>query len=345
MFSRGARRPSSILLRELSLGDLDVKDLRLLDRLHPYDLWHQGLRARVPRHAGLGAAVVVDDGVHGAVVGRHRAQVGDGQPPERDVPQPAALDEQRVEHLVVGRALVGFVLHGLGPRGEQLLGAVGPVEEADGAADVGRAAQGDVGLVGPKVEERDVARPLRPRARQEELRELVELEVDVEVDDGLRRLLDLGQQEDGLDRNRLVSEGLRALGRGGAEDVGSHLGGLAADAQLVARLEQALRLDLVLRREEGDAHEGDLGRPAVGAHEHARRVLEWSRVRLGGGRLLAHVVRQLIPLVKRQRARARSPDGVIGRGVQQRRVHARGRALRLPVVPVGARALALLSSG
>ena len=183
-------------MRELSLGDLDVKDLRLVDRLHPYDLGHQGLIARVSRNAGLGAAVVVDDGVHAAVVRGHRAQVGDGQPSERDVPQPAALDEQRVEHLVVGRALVGLVLHGLRPRGEQLLGAVGPVEEADGAADVGRAALGDVGLVGPKVEERDVARPLRPRAGQEELRELVELEVDVEVDDGLRRLLDLGQQED-----------------------------------------------------------------------------------------------------------------------------------------------------
>ena len=61
-----------------------------------------------------------------------------------------------------------------------MLGAVGLVEVGDSAADVGRVPIRDVGLVGPKVEERDVARAIWPRVVQEELGELVELEVDVE---------------------------------------------------------------------------------------------------------------------------------------------------------------------
>eukprot|EP00964_Phaeocystis_antarctica_P112539 scaffold76689_cov60-Phaeocystis_antarctica.AAC.3 len=103
-----------------------------------------------------------------------------------------------VARLVVGRARVGAVLHGLGPGGEQLLGAVGLVEVCDGAANVGRVPVGHVGLVGPEVEERDVTRTIGPRVVEEELGERVELEVDVEEDDGLLRLVHLVEEEEGL---------------------------------------------------------------------------------------------------------------------------------------------------
>eukprot|EP00964_Phaeocystis_antarctica_P085278 scaffold53844_cov66-Phaeocystis_antarctica.AAC.1 len=69
-------------------------------------------------HARRGAAVVVDDGIDAAVVGGHSAQVGGRQPTERDARHPPSVVEQLVEHLVVGRAAVGSILHGLGPRGQ-----------------------------------------------------------------------------------------------------------------------------------------------------------------------------------------------------------------------------------
>ena len=60
-------------------------------------------------------------------------------------------------------------------------------EEGDAAPRVRLEPVGEVGLVAPVVEERDVALALRPALGREERRELVELEVGVEEGDGLVR--------------------------------------------------------------------------------------------------------------------------------------------------------------
>ena len=62
-------------------------------------------------------------------------------------------------------------------------------------------AKGQVRLVGPIVEDGDVARAVGPRVVEEELGELVELEVDVEEDHGLLSLLHLVEQEERLQRD------------------------------------------------------------------------------------------------------------------------------------------------
>jgi len=85
-------------------------------------------------------------------------------------------------NLVIGRASVALIGHGLGPRLEQPLGASGRVEEGHRAAAVGRVLGLGAGLVGPVVEEGDIAVVVRPAPRHEELGEAVELEVGVEED-------------------------------------------------------------------------------------------------------------------------------------------------------------------
>eukprot|EP00964_Phaeocystis_antarctica_P074007 scaffold45460_cov67-Phaeocystis_antarctica.AAC.4 len=177
---------------------------------------------------------MVDDRGDAAVEGGHQPQVGGRQPPERDARHPPSVVEQLVEHLVVGRLRVRAVLHGLGPRGEELLGAVGMVEVGDRAADIGRVPVGDVGLVGPEVEERDVAGSVGPRVVEEEVRELVELEVDVEEDHGLPRLLELVEQEGGLHRDHAEAELTRALGCRGTHEAGTQHRRLAAHAERAA---------------------------------------------------------------------------------------------------------------
>jgi hypothetical protein len=116
----------------------------------------------------------------------------------------------------------------------------------------------DVGLVGPKVEERDVARAIWPRVVQEELGELVELEVDVEEDHGLLRLLHLVEKEERLESDHPEAELVRALGCRGPHEVGADHGRLAAHTVQVARSQQAPRLHLVRGREQRHAHKLDL---------------------------------------------------------------------------------------
>ena len=116
------------------------------------------------------------------------------------------------------------------------------VEEDDAAARGGRARGLPVALVAPVVEDGHVARPAGPAALHEELREAVELEVDVEPDDGQQGGVELVEDEGGLGRDGLEAEALGALGRLGPEGGGGQLGGLAADAHTRARAEEALGL-------------------------------------------------------------------------------------------------------
>ena len=76
-----------------------------------------GLITRVAGEAGCVAVVVVDDGPHAAVVRRHHVQIGRREPAIRGALEPAALDEQLVEHLVksLGKVRLGLAL-GLGLR-------------------------------------------------------------------------------------------------------------------------------------------------------------------------------------------------------------------------------------
>eukprot|EP00964_Phaeocystis_antarctica_P053306 scaffold31278_cov74-Phaeocystis_antarctica.AAC.3 len=279
----------------------------LVDRLRPEGRGQLGLDPGVAIDARGRAVVVVDDGLDAAVVRGHEAQVGRGQPAQRDALEPAALVEQLVEHLVVGGVLVG-----------------------DRAANIGRVPVGEVGLVGPEVEERHVARPLRPRVVEEELGELVELEVDVEEDDGLERLLHLVEEEEGLEGDHPIAECVGALGRLGPHEVGSDHGGLAAQALHVARAEKPPRLLLVRGREERHAHELDLRRLAPDAHQDALRVVKGPlRLRVTHG-VLGRVVRQL----------ARAPDRIVRRRAEERRVHTARAALFGLVEPVLAGAFA-----
>eukprot|EP00964_Phaeocystis_antarctica_P085279 scaffold53844_cov66-Phaeocystis_antarctica.AAC.2 len=190
------------------------------------------------------------------------------------------------------------------------------VEEGHGAANVGRVPVGDVCLIGPEVEERHVARALWPAVRQEELGELVELEVDVEEDHRLLGLLQLVEQESRLERNRLVTKHLGALGRVGPEVIGADLRRLAADAQL------------------RDTYECNLGGLAPHAHQDLLRVVEGHRGAVVPDLALLGVVGHRRVLRKGKRARPLSPHGIVGRGLEQCRVHARAGAGVGLVVPV-----------
>ena len=99
-------------------------------------------------------------------------------------------------NLVIGRASVALIGHGLGPRRQHGPGALGLVEEDDAAARGGRARVLEVGLVAPVVEDGHVAWAVGPAARHEEVRELVELEVDVEEDHGQKGRVELVEDED-----------------------------------------------------------------------------------------------------------------------------------------------------
>ena len=75
-------------------------------------------------------------------------------------------------HLVIRRLCVGAERHRLRPRDEQFLGSVRLVEVGHGRANVGRVPDGEVGLIGPKVEESHVARAVGPGVVEEELGKL-----------------------------------------------------------------------------------------------------------------------------------------------------------------------------
>eukprot|EP00964_Phaeocystis_antarctica_P085775 scaffold54241_cov63-Phaeocystis_antarctica.AAC.5 len=283
------------------------------------------------------SVIVVDDGVHALVIRRDGAQVGRRQPAEGGALEPAALDEQLVEHLVVGRLLVGLVCHRLGPRDEQLLGLEGLVEEGNPAARVGRVPVGDVGLVAPVVEEGDVAVAVGPAARHEELRELVQLEVNVHEDHGQLSGLELGEDEGGLQGDGPEAEGLRSLRRVRSEGVGRERRRLAAHAHALARVDQAARLGFVLGRVHRDADKLVELALAEGAHQHGA-----ARSLAREGQLARHVlvlvVGDAVSVGEGRRERPRAPERVVGRVLQEHRVDARVRA-RVVLEKVEGRAL------
>jgi hypothetical protein len=150
--------------------------------------------------------VVIDDRVNAAVIRRHDPQIRGGQPTQRAALEPAAFLKKLVQDLVVGCQSICPVLHSLCPSGEQLLGTIGLVEAGHCATNVWGPTLGVVRFVGPKVEKRHVTGAIRPRAWQKQLGELVELEINVEEGHRLSRLLELIQQEDGLQRQRLEAK-------------------------------------------------------------------------------------------------------------------------------------------
>eukprot|EP00964_Phaeocystis_antarctica_P058547 scaffold34748_cov68-Phaeocystis_antarctica.AAC.1 len=196
--------------------------------------------------------------------------------------------------------------HCLGPCLQDLLGPASGVEVGHRAAYLWAVLGVQAGLVGPKVEERHVAVILGPAAALEELRELVELEVD----------------EGGLHRDDLKAEGLRTLGRLWPEGVARQLHGLAAHADALARAHQAYRVRLVLRRVERDPDE------LVDASLRRRQ-------------LIGFVLVSRVPLVRNVRAclDPGPPQCVIRHGIQQAHVHATDVA-RVAAKPVGTGALA-----
>eukprot|EP00964_Phaeocystis_antarctica_P086509 scaffold54797_cov60-Phaeocystis_antarctica.AAC.4 len=283
---------------------------------------------------GCGAVVVVDDGNDPSVEGGHGAQVGARQPAEGSALQPLALAQEQVQDLVVRRARVGGIGHGLRPRIQQGLGAVGRIEEGDGAADVWSVLGLRQRLVAPVVEEQHVAVVVGPAARHEQVGEAVELKVGVEEDHGQRRRHELAQNERGLHGDGLEAELLGALGRVGAKGVARQLRGLAADPDALARAHEPAGLGLVAWAVQGDADELVRLGVAEPAEQHVR--LEEVHAALLGGELARVVLVARVPLTDHVGARLRAgdPQCVVGGRPEQPHVHAGACALRNVAEPV-----------
>eukprot|EP00964_Phaeocystis_antarctica_P105612 scaffold70604_cov65-Phaeocystis_antarctica.AAC.1 len=310
-------------------------------QLHAFHWRQPGLDMGVLENTRRVGVVVVDDGGDAAVVCGHGAQVGRGQPAVGGAREPASLFQYGVEDLVVGRLCVFGPGHGLSPRREHGARALRLVEEDHAAARGGRARVLPVALIRPVVEDGHVAPAIGPAARHEEMREGLELEVRVEEDDGQLRRVELVADEARLERDRLVTEVLAALGRAGPEGVARQQRRLAADADARARAEQALRLVLVHRRVERDADEVVVLRLADAAHHHVRLArLDASHPQREAGRRVL-VARLLLGRLELLGERPWVPECVVGRRLEQRGVHARSRAFRRFVEPVEVRAPAL----
>eukprot|EP00964_Phaeocystis_antarctica_P132165 scaffold96198_cov69-Phaeocystis_antarctica.AAC.8 len=287
------------------------------------------LRGGVLDQPGRVAVVVVDHGVHAVVQERRVAEVARRQPAERGACHPLASRgvDELVEHLVVGRLLVGLEGHALGPRGHEALGSHGLVDEGESAPETGGARLSR--LVAPEVEDCDVAWPVRPAARHEEVGELVELE--------------LVEDEGGLHRDQLPAILIRPLddvflARDGGHLLG-HLDGLAAHKIALTRVDQALRLRNVAGRVERHPHKREPRLLAGVAHAHVELAhvdATLLHCQLGG---VVLVVRHLL-------GRVRHGEGscvprLVLHTLQELGMHARARALggRL-AVPVLLTALA-----
>merc|ERR1719163_45729 len=119
------------------------------------------LRRGMLDQAGRIAVVVVDDRIHAVVEERRMAEVARRKPAKRGARHPPtsrAVDEL-IEHLVVGRLLVGVKGHRLSPRSREALGSFGLIEEGQPTPEAGRAVC-IRRLVAPEVEDRHVTWPV-----------------------------------------------------------------------------------------------------------------------------------------------------------------------------------------
>merc|ERR1740117_2394305 len=127
------------------------------------------------------------------VHGRQMSHVGGGQPTKLRAPYPATGTQELTQYPVVGRLCVQRVSHCLCPRDEQIPRRESVVEERHTAANAWRVLP--LCLVAPKVEEQSVAGARIPATWHELLRELVELHIAVEPDDGKLNSVHLGDHE------------------------------------------------------------------------------------------------------------------------------------------------------